>query len=409
MFSLLGQPRAGVLVAAIASVAIASPVCAQEREQRQTFNIPAQSLASALIEFSRQSDVMVVVDPSLVNGRTAPAVQGEFTTQEALTRLLAGSTLTPTRQPDGGFVLAGNPIQLGDASSAASSEDDIVVTARKREELVQDVPASITALGGAALDRMGAEGFEDFVRLAPGLTMNPTSTNPNFSIRGISTSTTLGTTQQPIALYVDDTPTQDPFVALSSLNLYLADISRVEVLRGPQGTLFGSGSLSGAIRVITRTPDPSEFSAYVEAGASTIEGGEPGTQLEAMINAPLGDTTALRAVAYRRHVGGYIDNSSRGIEDVNDYTVQGGRIALQTELTPNFSVTGSIIHQRDEGDDGSRTFYTPSQGGSDEWSSLQADDTQFETTIGNILASYDLGWATLTSSTSHLMRDESTH
>jgi outer membrane receptor protein involved in Fe transport len=394
-----------------------------QNEQRQQVDIAAQSLSAALAEFGRQLNTEIVFTPESVRALKSPRISGVLTADEALAKLLAGSGLTYRRGPDGAYVVmraqqenGAFPTQLGAPGSAATPSnttelltEEVIVTARKREESVQDVPASVTALGGQMLDHIGAEGFDDFARLAPGLTMVPTSTNPNFSIRGISTSTTLGTTQAPISLYVDETPTQDPFVALSSLNLYMADVSRVEVLRGPQGTLFGSGSLSGAIRVITRKPDPSAFSGYLEGGYTATQGGDPGTLIEGMVNVPLGEDTAVRVLGYDREIGGYVDNVLRNADDVNDGSTKGGRIALRSDLTQALTVTGSFIYQLDKTSDGARTFYTPSQGDSDEWASLVPDDTRFETRIGNLLASYDFGAATLTSSSSYLTRTESTH
>jgi outer membrane receptor protein involved in Fe transport len=411
MFDVLGRPRGAAALATVSAIAIMAafePASAQE--QQRSFNIPAQALSTALIEFSRQSNVMVVADPAVVRGHAAPMVRGDFTPRDALGQLVTGSGLNINQRPEGGFVLVGDarPTRTGAADPAASEDVDIVVTARKREESLQNVPAAVTALGGATLSHMGAEGFDDFVRLAPGLTMAPTSLVSNFSIRGISTSNAVGTTQTPISLYVDETQTEDVFVPLSTFNLYLADINRVEVLRGPQGTLFGSGSLSGAIRVITNKPDPTAFSGYVQGGVTSIEGGDPGTQVEGVINAPLGSATAVRALLYDRRFGGYIDNTLRHEDNTNGTRSTGGRVALRSDLTSTLSATGTVIYQLDRDDDGSRSFYTPSQGGSRQWESLVSDTTRVGNWIGNILVTDDLGWATLTSSTSYLRKKEQT-
>ena len=372
-------------------------------------SIPSQAMSSALTEFGRQTGTEIIFEPDSVRSLRAPRVEGVMAADEALGRLLTGSGLSYRRGADGAYLVARSETQPRSSNDSPRNDmEEIVVTARRRPESLRDVPAAITALGSAELERIGAAGFEDFVRLAPGLTMVPTSTAPNFSIRGISTSTTLGTTQQAISLYVDDTPTQDPFVALSSFNLYLADIDRVEVLRGPQGTLFGSGSLSGAIRVITHKPDPSALSGYGAFGISTVNGGETGTQLEGMINVPLSDTTAIRVLAYDRRTGGYIDNVLRDETNVNGTTTTGTRIALKSQITDAFSMTGTFMHQVDNADDGSRTFYTPSQGDSDQWASQVPDRTKFKNTISNLFMGYEFDAVTLTSSTSYLERTEDT-
>jgi len=138
--------------------------------------------------------------------------------------------------------------------------EEVVVTATKRAERLQDVPIAVTALTEEDLRRRGAERIEDYVAAVPGFSYASNGGNSGvLAIRGIATSTLAGNTQSPVALYLDDAPMLDSFAPLGIPDLQLFDVERVEVLRGPQGTLFGSGALGGAIWVQTRSPDLAQF------------------------------------------------------------------------------------------------------------------------------------------------------
>jgi outer membrane receptor protein involved in Fe transport len=159
------------------------------------------------------------------------------------------------------------------ASSDALAE--IVVTATKRTERLQDVPVSLTAETGVELEHRGATQLQDIINTTPGLN-NPGSgggNSTNLTIRGVTTGTDLGLKQSTVALLYDDMPIDPVGQGGGASNLRVVDIERVEVLRGPQGTLFGSGSLAGAIRYITNKPDLSQFSGSAEiTGAQTETG-----------------------------------------------------------------------------------------------------------------------------------------
>jgi iron complex outermembrane receptor protein len=299
---------------------------------------------------------------------------------------------------------------LGVAAPALAQADDtftaeeIVVTARKRVESLQDVPAAITAISGETLKQTGSAGIEDFVRMAPGLNLANTGFGgfQNFRIRGVATDSGTSVLQGPVSLYLDETPTIDPYVPYGTADFYLADIDRVEVLRGPQGTLFGSGSLSGAVRVLTKKPKLGVVEGYVEAGVSTVSDGGTGYSVEGAVNVPLGDKFALRAVAYDRQIPGYIDNIALNRTDSNEGEMVGGRIALRGELTEALTVTASLVHQETTFDDGSKSFVDGGPGGTRQWNALTADSRKDRSTIGTLVAELDLGWASLTSATSYL-------
>jgi outer membrane receptor protein involved in Fe transport len=290
------------------------------------------------------------------------------------------------------------------APTASLADTEIIVTARRREENLQDVPAAITAIGGEELEEIGAVGIEDFTRLAPGLNLTDTGFFgfKTFRIRGIATGTSAAVLQAPVSLYLNDIQTVDPYIPQGTADFYLSDIDRVEVLRGPQGTLFGSGSLAGAVRVITRAPELGEFSGSIEGGYETVQDGGVGGGVEGVLNVPLGDRFAARVVGYGFSRPGWIDNTLTGADDTNSGELRGARATLRGDLTDNFSLTVFAAHQRDEYDSSFRTFVDGGAGGPREWSVLTSDARVGEASTVSITADWDFGWASLTSVSSYL-------
>ena len=188
----------------------------------------------------------------------------------------------------------------------------IVVTAQRRSEDLQDVPISVSAIGEEQLDELNIDTFEDYLDQIPSVTAGGNgpgqstiyirglaSTTPNITVAGVA-----GLAPN-VALYLNDQPLSQPG---RNLDVYAADLERIEVLSGPQGTLFGASSQAGVVRLITNKPDLSGFSASSSAGVSFTKGGEASYNGEFMINVPVTDTFALRGVAYLDDQGGYIDN-----------------------------------------------------------------------------------------------------
>jgi len=200
-------------------------------------------------------------------------------------------------------------------SGAVESAQDIVVTANRRAESVQRVPSAVTAISGDELEARGADSFEGFARSVPGLTLNQTTKNrATFSIRGIATNTNgLANTQDPVAVYINDTPVTDTYAAAAQPDLRLFDVERIEVLRGPQGTLFGSGSLGGTVRIITKKPDATKFEAAGRVDLGVSEGGGLRQRYDAMVNVPIAeDRLGLRVVGYYRDEEGWVRNTMLG-------------------------------------------------------------------------------------------------
>lgn len=190
--------------------------------------------------------------------------------------------------------------------------NSIIVTAQKRSEDLQDVPISVSAIGTEGLEELNIDTFEDYLDQLPTVTAGGSGPGQStIYIRGLASTTPNLTTAgvaglaPNVALYLDEQPLAQPG---RNLDVYAADLERIEVLSGPQGTLFGASSQAGVVRLITNKPDLSGFDAGGSAGVSFTKGGETSYKAEAMINVPVTDTIALRGVFYVDDQGGYIDN-----------------------------------------------------------------------------------------------------
>ena len=192
-----------------------------------------------------------------------------------------------------------------------SEIEEVVVTARKKTESLQDVPLSVSALRESALDEKGISVFEDYLLQLPSVTAG--GSGPGTStiyIRGLASTTPNLTTAgvaglaPNVSFYLDEQPLAQPG---RNLDVYAADMARIEVLAGPQGTLFGASSQAGVVRMITNKPVIGETSGNVEVESRFMPDGDSGAKVELVGNMPIGESTAARLVAYRDKKGGYID------------------------------------------------------------------------------------------------------
>lgn len=197
-------------------------------------------------------------------------------------------------------------------AGAQSAIEEVVVTATKREESMQDVPVAMTALQSDSLDELRIGTFQDYVQFLPNVVAQGTGPGQNeIFIRGAATSQTVLTLssvqglQPSVALYLDEQP-----VAMQGRNLdiYATDLKRVEVMPGPQGTLFGASSQAGTVRLITNEPDHAELQAGFDVSYSSTTGGEANSSVEAYLNVPVSEQVAVRIAAYNDNQGGWIDN-----------------------------------------------------------------------------------------------------
>lgn len=236
------------------------------------------------------------------------------------------------------------------AQQSQTELDVIVVTATKRNSTVQEVPFSINAQTAEDIQKSGAVTLEDLSRNVAGLAVqNLGPGQSQVSIRGVSAGQIVrdqpGVKEQ-VGVYVDESVIS---LSLFTPDLDLFDLNRVETLRGPQGTLFGSGSVGGTIRYITNQPTIGRTEGTVEANLNLVGGKDLGGHLKGAINVPLGTNAAARAVGYYTRYGGFIDairEDGSVDKDVNSGERYGGRLALTFEPTSNVSITPRVIYQK---------------------------------------------------------------
>ena len=196
---------------------------------------------------------------------------------------------SPKRKPCGPVAaiftggLGATMLTFGATAQVRSSDDaaetlrmsEIVITATRRETTTQETPGSITALSQDFTQKIGAQNLSDVVSAAPGLSLSKNSpTEQIYTIRGVNTNSAVINQQSPTALYFGEVPLSDPYFSLLTPTLQLFDINRVEVLLGPQGTLFGAGALGGAIRMIPNEPNPTRLEATIEQMVATRSHGD---------------------------------------------------------------------------------------------------------------------------------------
>jgi iron complex outermembrane receptor protein len=276
---------------------------------------------------------------------------------------------------------------------------EIVVTATRRAEPLQEVPISVTAVTGDELSKRGITNYDDLVRTIPGVNSSGTNDMNRFAIRGILTTNQVSDNgaQKLVTVYLDDLPMTSFSILTPGINT--DDLERVEVLRGPQGTLFGSGSMSGAIRYITKKPDARGFDASVDADYSQIHGGSDSRRISGMVNVPLVDgKLAGRVTAYNDDAGGWIDNIETGVNNSNTRKATGIRASLLWK--PVDQLTGTLMFTDDTIKNGDFGLYNPALG-----LNKAATDIPFRPNFSvktvSATLEYDFGGAALSSSTSY--------
>lgn len=334
--------RAWGAPAAIAGLCvIATPAAARD----QMIDIPAGTLGQAIATLGAQARVSIVVsvaDPTLMR-RPVPAVRGKMGAGEALNRLLRGTGARAVAAALGVWrIVAAPPKALPQKAVARPKPPqapprpeepgpDIVITASKQDTRLDTFPGSVTVIGGADLARDGDNGTDAVVARMSTLSSTYLGAGRNkLFIRGIADSSFTGPTQATVGQYVGDVRltynAPDP-------DLRLYDVDSVEILEGPQGTLYGAGSLGGIIRVKRNAPDLMTVGGALSGGVSDTWHGKPGGDLGVVLNLPLvSDTVGVRIVGYGITEGGYIDNPLRGEKDINRSNIFGGRATLRARL-----------------------------------------------------------------------------
>ena len=279
--------------------------------------------------------------------------------------------------------------------------DTIVITAGKRSERQREVAGSVTALQGNDLESKGVRDHEDLFRLTPGVQYTKgEGDSAVITIRGIGTSATTNFVQSTAGIYIEDVPFNDPYIFRTSPDVAPFDLSRVEILRGPQGVLFGSSSMGGAVRYLFNKPNPKakEFSALATV-SGTGDGGTNHAE-HVMANLPLGATSALRVVLFNRDDAGYVDNTALGLKDANNLRQSGGRVLATFAPTTAMNITMMFVSQSTKTDDTSNVADIATL--SKAVGALSPRKSQFD--LGSLQVDYDFGAMRLTSTTGALTK-----
>ncbi|MDG2005229.1 MAG: TonB-dependent receptor [Novosphingobium sp.] len=355
-----------IFAALVLTLAILATAPAHAKPARD-YEVPAGTLADALLVFAQQADISIsATDPGLREQRTR-GLKGRYSVKQGLRRLLRKSGYAFTmvdrnsvrivRKRSASRQARRKPPPPVPATRPLPTPSDpvrpeIVVRATKQGSLLTSYPASVSVVELSPEDavRFGARGSELLLEQVPNMASTNLGSGRNkIFIRGVADSSFSGVSQATISQYLGDSrliySAPDP-------DLALYDIRRVEVLEGPQGTLYGAGTLGGIIRLVPNDPDLSSYDARLSAALHSVRHGDEGGEATAMLNLPiLRDKVGLRVLGYHNVTPGYIDDRLRGIADVNRKLVTGIRAALRIKpargWTFDFGVLGQLNRSRD--------------------------------------------------------------
>jgi len=352
---------AAVLAAGLATTPAAAQAASGASAQGRAITIPAQPLGAAVQALSEQTDAVVIAAGVRLNGRRSAAVSGAGTVEQALTTLLRGTGLGWRRDVNGAYVIApaaDEPVRRRQTTAPAALSapqqarpdvaalEDIVVTARRMEERIIDVPVAVSAFSAEQLDERKIEGGAELLRVVPNVNFSKDNfTGYNFSIRGIGAKVLATTADPGVAVSFNNT-------ALLRNRLFeqeYFDVQRLEVLRGPQGTLYGRNATAGVVNLLPNLPELEQFSM----DAQWEVGNHDSRRARGMINIPVGDTLAVRGAFAVTQRDGF-DYNTVTDQNVNGRDLWSTRVGVLWEPTENFRA--NFLWERfREGDDRART------------------------------------------------------
>jgi outer membrane receptor protein involved in Fe transport len=410
--------------------------------QKVPFNITARTLVDALIQFTEQSGLQLALPTQGTTGLLAPRVVGELTPRAALEQLLKDSGLryeftnertvlvtagrvgetTPVK--DFALRLAQDESSTGDSATPTSTEatpntaenseafklEEVVVTAQKRIERLQDVPVPVTALDAETLVNSNQLRLQDYYTRIPGVVFvadGLRSSAGGLTIRGLGSNGGNPT----VGIVVDDVSYGSSTVLGGGggvPDIDPSELARVEVLRGPQGTLYGASSIGGLIKYVTVDPSTDRVSGRVQVGVSGVQNGdEAGYNLRGAVNVPLSDTWAIRASGFTRRDPGYIDVPSHDKKGVNTVDVSGGRLAALWRPSDAFSLRLSALLQDTQRDGVSRVDLEPGLGDLQQRALPQTGHFQMKSDVYSATLNAKLGISELTAISAYNINDYS--
>lgn len=406
-------------------------------------NVEAQPLADALRDFSDQTGLQLAYVATLADNKHSRGVQNAETPFDALDGILDSTGLEYRLVNDDTIAIAiaaageskangqsevhsesGNsapaPIRTAQNQTPAQARsarptssdvsltiEEIVVTATKRDESLRDVSISISAITGESLQDLNAHSLSDYITRVPGVVFN--DYQPGVSevvIRGVASTTFHEANQATTGYYLNQIPLIEPGFPLIIPDVDAFDLSQVEVLRGPQGTLFGSSSLGGAVNYVVNEADASGADFGAEGTVSSTEGvADPGYAIKGMVNAPIiEDELAVRVVALQRFDTGYLDNTSLGEDDSNDLTVEGYRGSVVYTPTDDTKISVLLMSQEYSLDDQTYVIFNDDPETFERTTNVaETQDTDFS--LYSLRLDHDFSWATLTALGSYVEKN----
>ena len=392
----------------ILSLTAVAEVKRPDVHQHYTFDLPQQSVADSLNDLAKHTGAQFLFPFQLAQSKTAKPISGHFTLLEATAQLLQNTglrsdlvdgvlTISPAEHAGtfgnqnhkgkkmntytrktllasmvGLFAAGGASGSLAQGGEAATEQgriDEIIVTATKRETSLQDTALSVSAITGDDLSKLGVTNFHQILAAVPGATViDGGEGSSRVSYRGIATNgvaegNAIG--NDTTSTYIDEFP-----LAVGDIAVRLVDMEQVEVLKGPQGTLYGQSALGGVMRFITNKPNVDALEGNVTITHESVADGNNGYQAQGYLNIPLSNDLAVRGVFYNFDRPGFINNLGTGSEDVNTSEVTGGRLAVGWEISKQVAFNLLYLNQtsRDGGGqslvgDSATSTYTPVSNG----------------------------------------------
>jgi len=406
-----------------------------------TFNIPQQRADTALTQFAEQANLTLVFPFEDVKEKTANRLVGDYPIAQAAQLLLENTGLTPTFSNQlvlnieieakgkrnmktqinqrkhllatfiavfgAGAVSSGVMAQDGSEAAAGQRQlEEVVVTAQKREQSIMDVPISITVLSGAQLAENGIDNIHDLAYLVPDLSVSQRSPGrTNIIMRGVGN---VRGSSSLVGIYLDEAAVSGQ--PALQIDLQVVDLERVEVLKGPQGTLYGESAAGGVIKFITKDPELDHFGGEVDVSFSGTRDGGFNHRVTAVTNVPIvEDVFGLRFSGTYDNSDGWVDVPTASRENINDNNLVNAKVKALWRPVDALEVKGTIIVHRNEGGGGNAVFSAQKEDSNavisvDRLAEIPfSDDYEFY----NLTANYDFGFANLLSATSYSEQDKS--
>lgn len=360
-------------------------------DQTHQLDIPPGNLSSALIELSKQTGLQIMMPSGPFKALESTGLKGNLAIKEAMEKLLegtgygyhaTGSRTITVDAPSAALDSVSGVVATSDAEPAATipvtsltSEpevreststtpaepgtqrlDDVIVTATKREKSVREIPVTIHAIQGEDLEKIGARELKDFISQVPGVTLQDglygEAGSRKITIRGVGPTEVAGAAgNQTVGVLIGDIPMSDPYSNLMTPDVDPFDLKDVEILKGPQGTIFGASALNGVIRYVPNKPELGQFSGRGFVDHNELKFGGEATSYGAALNVPMGEEVAGRVVGVIQNRPGLYDNLQRDTPDSDTAAKWSGRAMLSWKPDEVFSLDGMFLKQRLRVDD----------------------------------------------------------